>query len=192
LGGAPVFNWHEIRKRKRKGSKTRPHSSPDPSCGREESRGGAVLLQRRTGIPQKNSLPRRPVRRSFSGGGVQISFQDFRQKMFELRSKNTAKRKNTRISRVFSFCGGGEIMSTFFETYSFSTPIGYFISSEFIKYAQWGFDFLQKLYTFRFLNTEYSRSCALGPFPQSLTRTSCHSRHDSPPHKKITLFLADF
>jgi len=27
LGGAAVFNWHEIRKRKRKGSKTRPHSS---------------------------------------------------------------------------------------------------------------------------------------------------------------------
>lgn len=74
VGGAPVFNWHEIRKRKRKGSKTRPHSSPDPSCGREESRGGAIPF------PQKNSLPRR----------VQISFQDFRQKMFELRSKNTA------------------------------------------------------------------------------------------------------
>ena len=83
-GGAPVFNWHEIRKRKRKGSKSRPHSSPDPSCGREESRGGAIPF------PQKNSLPRRPVRRSFSGGGVQISFQDFRQKMFELRPKNTA------------------------------------------------------------------------------------------------------
>jgi len=31
--------------------------------------------------PQKNSLPRR----------VQISFQNFRQKKFELRSKNTAK-----------------------------------------------------------------------------------------------------
>jgi hypothetical protein len=75
LGGAPVFNWHEIRKRKRKGSKTRPHSSPDPSCGQEESRGGAIPF------PQKNSLPRR----------VQISFQDFRQKMFELRPKNTAK-----------------------------------------------------------------------------------------------------
>jgi hypothetical protein len=30
LGGALVFNWHEIRKRKRKGSKTRTHSSPDP------------------------------------------------------------------------------------------------------------------------------------------------------------------
>ena len=29
-------------------------------------------------FPQKNSLPRRPVRRSFSGGGVQISFQDSR------------------------------------------------------------------------------------------------------------------
>ena len=76
LGGAPVFNWHEIRKRKRKGSKTRPHSSPDPSCGREESRGGAIPF------PQKNSLPRR----------VQISFQDFRQKKFEHQSKNTAKR----------------------------------------------------------------------------------------------------
>ncbi|HOZ16686.1 MAG TPA: hypothetical protein PLS61_02755, partial [Candidatus Portnoybacteria bacterium] len=74
LGGAPVFNWHEIRKRKRKGSKTRPHSSPDPSCGREESRGGAIPF------PQKNSLPRR----------VQISFQDFRQKKFEHQSKNTA------------------------------------------------------------------------------------------------------
>jgi len=84
LGGAPVFNWHEIRKRKRKGSKSRPHSSPDPSCGREKSRGGAIPF------PQKNSLPRRPVRRSFSGGGVQISFQDFRQKMFEHQSKNTA------------------------------------------------------------------------------------------------------
>jgi hypothetical protein len=55
--------------------KTRPHSSTDPSCGREESRGGAIPF------PQKNSLPRR----------VQISFQDFRQKMFELRPKNTAK-----------------------------------------------------------------------------------------------------
>jgi hypothetical protein len=77
VGGAPVFNWHEIRKRKRKGSKTRPHSSPDPSCGREESRGGAIPF------PQKNSLPRR----------VQISFQDFRQKMFELRPKNTAHNK---------------------------------------------------------------------------------------------------
>jgi len=31
-------------------------------------------------FPQKNSLPRR----------VQISFQDFAQKMFELRPKNTA------------------------------------------------------------------------------------------------------
>jgi len=80
LGGAPVFNWHEIRKRKRKGSKTRPHSSPDPSCGREESRGGAIPF------PQKNSLPRR----------VQISFQGFPQKMFELRSKNTA----TIISKI--------------------------------------------------------------------------------------------
>jgi len=86
-GGAPVFNWHEIRKRKRKGSKTRPHSSPDPSCGREISRGGAIPF------PQKNSLPRRPVRRSFSGGGVQISFQDFFQKMFELRPKNTALKR---------------------------------------------------------------------------------------------------
>jgi len=26
-------------------------ASPDPSCGLEESRGGAILLQRRTGIP---------------------------------------------------------------------------------------------------------------------------------------------
>ena len=42
--------------------------------GREESRGGAIPF------PQKNNLPRR----------VQISFQDFRQKMFEHQSKNTA------------------------------------------------------------------------------------------------------
>ena len=75
LGGAPVFNWHEIRKRKRKGSKTRPHSSPDPSCGRDGSRGGAIPFL------QKNSLPRR----------IQISFQDFRQKKFEHQSKDTAK-----------------------------------------------------------------------------------------------------
>jgi hypothetical protein len=53
-------------------------------CGREISRGKA------NPFPQKNSLPRRPVRRNFSGDGVQISFQDFRQKMFELRPKNTA------------------------------------------------------------------------------------------------------
>jgi hypothetical protein len=44
--------------------------------GREESRGGTIPF------PQKNSLPRR----------VQISFQDFRRKMFELRPKNTDKR----------------------------------------------------------------------------------------------------
>ena len=56
--------------------------------GREESRGGAIPF------PQKNSLPRRPVRRSFSGGGVQISFQDFPQKKFEHQSKNTAKIEN--------------------------------------------------------------------------------------------------
>jgi len=74
FGGVFCFAKYEIRKRKRKGSKTRPHSSPDPSCGREESRGGAIPL------PQKNSLPRR----------VQISFQDFLQKVFELRPKNTA------------------------------------------------------------------------------------------------------
>jgi len=74
LGGAAVFNWHEIRKRKRKGSKTRPHFSPDPSCGRDESRGRAIPF------PQKNSLLYR----------VQISFQDFRQKMFELRSRPKA------------------------------------------------------------------------------------------------------
>jgi len=57
-----------------KGIQTRADSSPDPSCGREESRGGAIPF------PQKNSLPRR----------VQISFQDFRQKKFEHQSKNTA------------------------------------------------------------------------------------------------------
>jgi len=48
-------------------------ASPDPSCGRDGSRGGAIPF------PQKNSLPRR----------VQISFQDFRQKKFEHQSKNT-------------------------------------------------------------------------------------------------------
>jgi len=53
---------------------SRPHSSPDPSCRREESRGRAIPF------PQKNSLPCR----------VQISFRDFHQKMFELRPKNTA------------------------------------------------------------------------------------------------------
>ncbi|MBU2249986.1 hypothetical protein KKG80_00145, partial [Patescibacteria group bacterium] len=78
FGGAFCFAKYEIRKRKRKGSKTRSHSSPDPSCGREESRGGAIPF------PQKNSLPSR----------VQISFRDFRQKMFELRSKNTANFQN--------------------------------------------------------------------------------------------------
>jgi hypothetical protein len=45
------FCWHKIQKRKRKGSKTRPHSSPDPSCGREISRGRANPK------PQKNCLP---------------------------------------------------------------------------------------------------------------------------------------
>ena len=50
-------------------------ASPDPSCGRDGSRGGAIPF------PQKNSLPRR----------VQISFQDFFQKKFEHQSKNTAK-----------------------------------------------------------------------------------------------------
>ncbi len=68
FGGAFCFAKYEIRKRKRKGSKTRPHSSPDPSCGRDGSRGRAIPF------PQKNSLPCR----------VQISFQDFRQRMFEL------------------------------------------------------------------------------------------------------------
>ncbi len=38
--GAPI-HWHEFRRQKRKGSKTRPHSSPDPSCGRKFSRGKA-------------------------------------------------------------------------------------------------------------------------------------------------------
>jgi hypothetical protein len=90
LGGAPVFNWHEIRKQKRKGSKTRPHSSPDPSCGREESRDGAIPF------PQKNSLPRR----------VQISFQDFRQKKFEHQSKNTAHRDKRLNEGRFSFFSG--------------------------------------------------------------------------------------
>jgi hypothetical protein len=85
FGGAFCFAKYEIRKRKRKGSKSRPHSSPDPSCGREESRGGAIPF------PQKNSLPRR----------VKISFQDFRQKKFELRSKNTAKKSHP--FRVVSF-----------------------------------------------------------------------------------------
>jgi hypothetical protein len=99
-GGAPVFNWHEIRKRKRKGSKTRPHSSPDPSCGREESRGGAIPF------PQKNSLPRR----------VQISFRDFRQKMFELRPKNTAL-VNKMVRKCYLFVymiliGGKQIKNT--------------------------------------------------------------------------------
>ena len=37
---APVFNWHERRCRKNlANSESRPHSSPDPSCGREISRG---------------------------------------------------------------------------------------------------------------------------------------------------------
>jgi hypothetical protein len=72
--GTFCFAKYEIRKRKKKGSKSRPHSSPDPSCGREESRGGAIPF------PQKNSLPRR----------VQISFPDFRQKKFGFRPKGTA------------------------------------------------------------------------------------------------------
>ena len=53
---------------------SRPQEGSGEECGREESRGGAIPF------PQKNSLPRR----------VQISFQGFPQKMFELRSKNTA------------------------------------------------------------------------------------------------------
>ena len=84
---ARQFHWHEIRKRKRKGSKTRPHSSPDPSCGRDESGGREIPF------PQKNSLPRR----------VQISFQDFRQKMFEHQSKNTAKKLKEETTLLKNF-----------------------------------------------------------------------------------------
>mgnify|MGYP001582858183 CR=1 FL=1 len=36
-------------------------------------------------------------------------------------------------------------MSTFLETYSFSTPIGYFTSLKLVKYTQWGFESITKL-----------------------------------------------
>src|SRR3989338_8336571 len=44
---------YEFRQQRRKGSESRPHSSPDPSCGREKSRGRA------NPFPQTNcfSLP---------------------------------------------------------------------------------------------------------------------------------------
>jgi len=55
-------------------SETCPHSSPAPSCGREESRGGAIPY------PQKNSLPRR----------VHFNRLDSARNSFELHSIHTA------------------------------------------------------------------------------------------------------
>jgi len=64
-----------------KGKVQKPARIPPqtPPAGRKKAEAGIPF-------PQKNSLPCR----------VQISFQDFRQKMFELRSKNTANIKNLR------------------------------------------------------------------------------------------------
>jgi hypothetical protein len=69
-------------------SETRPHCSPDPSCGPEESQGGAIPF------PQKNSLPRR----------VQISFKDFRQKMFEYQSIHSAYHEVTKVRSSRHLC----------------------------------------------------------------------------------------
>ena len=71
IGGAPVFNWHEIRKRKRKGSKTRPHSSSRPRssrAGQKPRRGNSIPPEKQFAPPTcPPQLQRRRSPNQFSG-----------------------------------------------------------------------------------------------------------------------------
>ena len=66
---------------------TRPHSSPDPSCGREKSRGRA------NPFPQTNcfALPS-PFR---------FLLRDFQQNTFELCPTNTARIRNSNFPKKY-------------------------------------------------------------------------------------------